>query len=78
MEITDLCSTTKENNCVKTLQIVNKVISLVETPATKMYPARRPLVRLCFRMAKMTGPMEILKIIPSKRPFDIGSSILFS
>jgi len=55
------------------MQIKSKIISLLETPATKAYPERFPFVRLCLIIAKMTGPIEMLKIKPNSKPFKIAS-----
>ena len=72
--IADLWLSTKLNKEVKTLQIKSKTKSLLETPATNAYPERFPLVRLCLIIAKITGPMEMLKIRPNNNPFKIGST----
>jgi hypothetical protein len=69
----DLWLSTRLNKEVKKLQIKSKIISLLETPATKAYPERFPFVRLCLIMAKMTGPIEMLKIKPNSKPFKIAS-----
>ena len=74
--IIDLCDNTIVKRVVNTLQITSNEISLKETPATKAKPALRPLVKLCFKIAKIMGPIEILKISPSKRPFKMGAIML--
>ena len=71
-----LCDKASVKKPVKKLQINNKTISLIETPATKTYPALWPLVKLCFNIAKITGPIEILKISPSNKPFKMGAIII--
>ena len=72
--IVDLWLSTRLNKEVKKLQIKSKIKSLLETPATNAYPERLPLVRLCLIIAKITGPMEMLKIKPNSKPFKIGST----
>jgi hypothetical protein len=58
------------------LQNKTNEISEVETPATKLNPALRPLLMLCLMIANMIGPTEMLKINPSTKPL-ISGAIIF-
>src|SRR5436190_23492458 len=51
------------------------VISLAETPNTKVRPPLCPLLRLCLMIENKTGPTEILSNKPNPNPFKIASNI---
>jgi len=55
-------------NCEKAFPKITHRRSLTQTPATKLKPPARPLVMLCFMIAKITGPTEKSKIILIARP----------
>lgn len=55
-------------NCEKAFPKITHKRSLTQTPDTKLKPPARPLVMLCFMIAKITGPTEKSKIILIARP----------
>jgi hypothetical protein len=50
-------------------------MSLNDTPIMKAIPPLIPLLMLCLRMEKITGPTEMLNNKPNVIPFQIASSI---
>ncbi len=73
MPIIFSCSKALSKMPVKILHISTSVISLAETPATKEYPPRWPLFKLCLMMEKITGPTEMLSKRPRVMPFIRGA-----
>jgi hypothetical protein len=78
--ITDLNSSSSFTSWVKKLLINTNTMSLIQTPATKLNPPLWPLLILCFKTVKMTGPTDNARINPNPTPLMMASvnSVFFS
>lgn len=57
----------------KKLLRTTKMISLIQTPVTKLNPPLWPLVKLCLSIVNITGPTDKASIIPKPSPLIMAS-----